>query len=60
MSRERKVLYMAFCVILYAAIMSGLVYFLKHMGLDYVLGFGSGFAFAFGLLTFISKDVRGL
>ena len=60
MSREKTALIYATCTIAYAVIMTGLVYFLKHMSLDYVLGAGSGFFFAAGLLTFISKDVRRL
>ncbi|MDE1991671.1 MAG: hypothetical protein KGI75_04175 [Rhizobiaceae bacterium] len=60
MTNDRKNLLVAICFVVFAVIMAGLTWFLRYMGLEFVLGFVCGAMLVAGCLFIISKDLRNL
>jgi Kef-type K+ transport system membrane component KefB len=60
MTQDRKTLLVAVCFVIFAVIMAGLTWFLKYMGLEFVLGFVVGVALTAGCLGIAIKEVRDL
>jgi len=60
MTQDRKNLLICICFVIFAIIMAGLSWFLKFMGLEFVLGAIFGFFLMFGLFGLISRDFRNL
>jgi hypothetical protein len=60
MTNDRKNLLICICFVVFAVVMAGLTLFLRRMGLEYVLGFGSGLLLAIGCFGIISRDFRNL
>lgn len=60
MTPDRKNLLLAIAFVIFAVIMGGFSWFLHYVGLQYLLGFLSGFFLACGCLGVALKEVRNL
>ncbi len=60
MSQDRKNLLIAICFVIFALIMGGLTWFLRYMGLEFVLGAVFGISLMLGCFGIISREFRNL
>lgn len=60
MTQDRKMFLVAICCVVFAVIMAGMTWFLKFMGLEFVLGAAFGVFLMLGCFGIISRDFRNL
>lgn len=60
MSQDRKNLLIAICLVIFAVMMAGLTWFLRFMGLEFVLGAVFGVSLMLGCFGIISREFRNL
>lgn len=60
MTQDRKMFIVAVCFVIFALIMAALSWFLRYMGLEFVLGAVFGIALMLGCFGIISREFRNL